>query len=397
MRPATPAARRSSFTLDTTAPAVTEQLKNDTGTSATDKNTSDPTVTGSGDPNALVSFAIDGVSGAATTTADGAGSWTFTPMGLADGSHTIVASETDHAGNTGTASLSFTLDTTAPAVTEQLKNDTGTSATDKNTSDPTVTGSGDPNALVSFAIDGVSGAATTTADGAGSWTFTPMGLADGSHTIVASETDHAGNTGTASLSFTLDTTAPAVTEQLKNDTSGGSLITSDDTLIGSSDPNALVTITDGATVLGTANADGSGAWTFAPSGLGIGTHTVVASETDIAGNTGTASLTFTLVAAASSPPTLVVPPTLEFEEDAADSVRHHGHRRGQHHHHRPSFRCQHPGRQRPHLHGREHHHQRCGCCERAHARCRRGNDDYAFGYRQQQRRQYVTPVHFPDY
>ena len=44
----------------------------------------------------------------------------------------------------------------------------------------------------------------------GAWSFTPSGLADGAHTIVASQTDSFGNTGSASLSFTLDTTAPVV-------------------------------------------------------------------------------------------------------------------------------------------------------------------------------------------
>jgi Bacterial Ig-like domain len=33
------------------------------------------------------------------------------------------------------------------------------------------------------------------------WAFTPSALTDGSHTIVASEMDAAGNTGTASLTF----------------------------------------------------------------------------------------------------------------------------------------------------------------------------------------------------
>ena len=52
---------------------------------------------------------------------------------------------------------------------------------------------------------------TTVAGNAGAWTFTPVGLANGTQTITASETDGAGNVGTASLTFTLDTTAPTVT------------------------------------------------------------------------------------------------------------------------------------------------------------------------------------------
>ncbi|UQR65125.1 Ig-like domain-containing protein [Bradyrhizobium sp. C-145] len=286
-----------SFTLDTTAPLVTEALADDTGTSASDKISSDPALAGSGDPNALVHFTVDGSPIAAIATADGSGQWSFTPTGLADGSHTIVASETDAAGNTGTASLTFALDTTAPAVTEALAHDTGTSATDKITSDPALSGSGDPNAVVHFTVDGSTIAASATADGSGHWSFTPTGLTDGSHTIVASETDAAGNTGTALLSFTLDTTAPVVTAALAADTgtSSSDKITSDPALSGSGDANAVVHFTvDGTPIAATASVDASGHWSFTPTGLADGSHTIVASETDAAGNTGTASLTFTL-------------------------------------------------------------------------------------------------------
>ena len=57
---------------------------------------------------------------AATATADASGAWTFTPTGLANGTHTVVASEIDAAGNSASTSLTFTLDTTAPAVTARL-------------------------------------------------------------------------------------------------------------------------------------------------------------------------------------------------------------------------------------------------------------------------------------
>ena len=107
-----------------------ESLKTDTGASATDKITSDPTLTGSGDPNATVHFKIDGNPIVDTATANSTGAWTLTPTGLADGSHTIIASETDAAGNTGSASLTFTLDKTPPAVggfaTQSPGNDVGT-------------------------------------------------------------------------------------------------------------------------------------------------------------------------------------------------------------------------------------------------------------------------------
>ena len=108
--------------IDTIAPAVTERLFSDTGISATDKITKNDELTGGGDPNAVVQFTIDGAASSTTVTAGSNGVWTYTPTGLADGSHTIVASETDGAGNTGTASLTFTLDTTAPMVTSIATN-----------------------------------------------------------------------------------------------------------------------------------------------------------------------------------------------------------------------------------------------------------------------------------
>jgi len=68
------------------------------------------------------------------------------------------------------------------------------SSTDKITSDPALTGSGDPNTIVHFTIDGTPIAANRKRP-------TPKGflgatrlrdLADGVHTIMASQTDAAG-------------------------------------------------------------------------------------------------------------------------------------------------------------------------------------------------------------
>jgi Bacterial Ig-like domain len=108
-------------------------------------------------------------------------------------------------GNTGP----FVVDTIAPAVTEHLLWDTGISSTDGITSNGTVTGSGDPNAVVTL-TEGGAVLGTTTASATGVWTFTPSGLPQGTNTVVASETDGTGNTGTASTTFTLESIAPTV-------------------------------------------------------------------------------------------------------------------------------------------------------------------------------------------
>src|SRR5207247_2281803 len=133
----------------TSAPVLTEKLASDSGASASDKITANPALTGTADPNAVVHFTVDGAAVAATATADATGAWSYTPAGLAAGSHTVVASETDAAGNSGSASLTFTLSTsspppppssTAPLVTAALASDTGASATDKITSNAALSG-----------------------------------------------------------------------------------------------------------------------------------------------------------------------------------------------------------------------------------------------------------------
>jgi hypothetical protein len=104
-----------------------EGLQHDTGISNSDLITNNDTLIGSGVADAVVHFTIDGVSIAATTTADSNGAWTFTPPALSDGTHTVVASETDSASNTRAASLTFTLDTTPPyvAITSDTLNKDG--------------------------------------------------------------------------------------------------------------------------------------------------------------------------------------------------------------------------------------------------------------------------------
>jgi autotransporter passenger strand-loop-strand repeat protein len=188
------------------APNVTEALMSDTGVSANDKITANPAVTGGGDANAVVTIS-EGSNILRTTTANGAGVWSFTPS-LADGVHTLVASETN-ANGTGTASLTFTLDTSAPAVAITsaggLTNKAnqpiaGTVADSDNlAANPTIT-----------LFDNGSKIATTTANG-GTWSASIILAGDGSHTITAQATDLAANTGTSNNdALTLDTSAPAV-------------------------------------------------------------------------------------------------------------------------------------------------------------------------------------------
>ncbi len=279
---------------DRTAPKVSTALVTDTGSSATDKITSNPAMKGTGEANTLVTIKEGGTT-LGTAAADSTGLWSFTPTGLADGAHTLSATQTDLAGNTGTVTLSFTLDRTTPKVSTALVTDTGSSATDKITSNPAMKGTGEANTLVTIK-EGDTTLGTAAANSTGLWSFTPTGLADGAHTLSATQTDLAGNTGTVTLSFTLDRTAPKVSTALVTDTGSSATdkITSNPAMKGTGEANTLVTIKEGDTTLGTAAANSTGLWSFTPTGLADGAHTLSATQTDLAGNTGTATLSFTL-------------------------------------------------------------------------------------------------------
>lgn len=290
--------------IDTTAPALTAGLVSDTGASSADMVTASALLTGSAEPGAIVHFAIDGQANVATATATARGVWSLTPIGLTDGVHTVVASTSDAAGNTTGTSLTFTLDTKAPTVTAELA-PTLTLATPGAALAPsqTLNGTAEPNSMVRFVLDDVAIAGTVTTDSSGRWMHTLDGLTAGQHTVIALQTDIAGNTGSASVSFTT-ATPPVVTASLASDTGASSSdgTTANAAIKGTADANAVVHFTiDGTSITTTAQADASGNWSFAPTGLADGQHTVVASVTNAGGATGTSALIFTLDTMAQTP------------------------------------------------------------------------------------------------
>ena len=95
------------------------------------------------------------------------------------------------------------------------------------------------------------------ANGSGAWSYTTAALANGAHSLTATATDAAGNTGVASaaLSVTIDTTAPVAPTIASFSTDSGTVgdgITNDNTLTltGTAEANATVKVFDGATLLG---------------------------------------------------------------------------------------------------------------------------------------------------
>jgi hypothetical protein len=280
------------WTVDTSAPAapvLSEPLDSSFNTSGI------VTVVGTAEPGSSVEV-FDGASSKGLTAADGAGSWTKTLSGVADGSHTYTAKATDAAGNTSAASnaRSVTVDTVAPntSVTAQPPNPTNqTSAGFSFTS--TEAGS------FECSLDGAAFAGCTSPR---SYT----GLADGAHTFEVQATDPAGNTDAspASYAWTVDSSAPAapvLTAPLDGSFNTSGIVT----VTGTAEPGSSIEVFDGASSKGLTAADGAGSWTKTLSGAADGLHTYTAHATDASGNTSTASNARTVTVDTAAPNTTI--------------------------------------------------------------------------------------------
>ncbi|PRP72412.1 hypothetical protein BUE93_01730 [Chromobacterium amazonense] len=297
------------ITVDTSAPSAPSGLAlsaaTDTGSSSSDGKTSNnqPTVQGTAEANSTVTVYVDGTA-VGTATADGSGAWTYNlTSSLADGSHSIRATATDAAGNASGQSSAYniTVDTSAPSAPSGLAlsaaTDTGSSHSDGKTSNnqPTVQGTAEANSTVTVYVDGTL-AGTATADGSGAWTYNlTSSLSEGNHSIRATATDVAGNISGQSSAYniTVDTTAPGAPAGLAlsaaTDTgsshSDGKTSNNQPTVQGTAEAGSTVTVYVDGTVMGTATADGSGAWTYnLTSSLSEGNHSIRATATDAAGN-----------------------------------------------------------------------------------------------------------------
>ncbi|UFW44943.1 Ig-like domain-containing protein [Bradyrhizobium sp. WSM471] len=230
---------------------------------------------------------MDGVASATTVTTDAQGAWSFTPSGLADGLHTIVASQTDSFGNTGSASLSFTLDTTAPAVAITTI-EGGDNLINAAEAAGGIQVSGTAEIGSALTVNG----AAVTVDATGHWTTSITPAGQGPLVVTAIATDAAGNTVSTSTTLTVDTVAPAVA--ITTIEGGDNLINAAEAA-GGIQVSGTAEIGSALTVNGAAvTVDATGHWTTSITPAGQGPLAVTAIATDAAGNTASTSTTLTV-------------------------------------------------------------------------------------------------------
>ncbi|EQZ69655.1 BapA-related adhesin SiiEA [Escherichia coli] len=296
------------ITVDSQAPALSiDPLTADNIINAAESGQDLP-ITGTTDaqPGQTVTVTLNGQTYQGVVQPDGTWSVTVPAANvgaLADGNATVTASVNDVAGNPTSVSRVALVDATPPVVTINPVATDNVINTPEHTQaqiiSGTVTGAqaGD---IVTVTLNNVD--YTTVVDGSGNWSLgvpasVVSGLADGSYPVSVSVTDKAGNTGSQSLTVTVNTAAPliGINSIAGDDVINASEKGADVQITGTSDQPAGTAIT--VTLNGqnyTATTDASGNWSVtvpasAVTALGQANYTVTAAVTSSIGNSTTAS------------------------------------------------------------------------------------------------------------
>ncbi|MFB6452970.1 Ig-like domain-containing protein [Bradyrhizobium tunisiense] len=224
--------------------------------------------------------------------------------GNVNDSETLIATLNTSA-NSGSGSAPSAPTAPSAPVIASFSTDSGT-AGDKITNDNTIGLKGSAAAGTTVKIyDGTTQLGSTTADSSGNWDYITKVLADAKHTLTATATNSSGQTSAASsaLAVTVDTTAPTAPTIASNTVNSANQAV----LSGKAEASSVVKVFDGTTQIGTATADGSGAWAYTSTTLAAGAHSLTAKATDVAGNTSVASTVVTASISSSAPATPTSP------------------------------------------------------------------------------------------
>ena len=248
-----------------------------------------------------------------TTVVDGSGNWSLgvpasVVSGLVDGSYPVSVSVTDKAGNTGSQSLTVTVDTAAPMIgINTIAGDDVINASEKG-ADVQITGTSDQpvNTAITVTLNGQN--YTTTTDASGNWSVTVpasavTALGQANYTVTAAVTSDIGNSATASHNVLVDSALPGVTinpvatDDIINAAEAGAAQTISGQVTGAA-VGDTVTVTLGGNTYSTTVQAGLSWSVSVPAAdiqaLGNGDLTVSASVTNQNGNTGSGTRDITI-------------------------------------------------------------------------------------------------------
>ena len=248
-----------------------------------------------------------------TTVVDGSGNWSLgvpasVVSGLVDGSYPVSVSVTDRAGNSGSQSLTVTVNTAAPLIgINSIAGDDVINASEKG-ADLQITGTSDQpvNTAITVTLNGQN--YTTTTDASGNWSVTVpasavTALGQANYTVTAAVTSSIGNSATASHNVLVDSALPGVTinpvatDDIINAAEAGVAQTISGQVTGAAVGDTVTITLGGNTYTTTVQANLS--WSVSVpaadiQALGNGDLTVSASVTNQNGNTGSGTRDITI-------------------------------------------------------------------------------------------------------
>ncbi|WP_158941212.1 Ig-like domain-containing protein [Burkholderia sp. S171] len=319
-----------SFKVDTTTPAtpvpvVTNDTTGQPIVPGTPTNDATPDISGKGTPGDTITV-YDNDTPIGSLIIPSNGDWSFTPSPkLPDGPNAIVVIETNPAGTPSTPSvpINVNVDTTVPPkpALPVMTDDSGhviPSGSTTSDAHPIISGEGTPGHTVTV-FDGDTPIGTAIVQPDGEWSFKPTtDLSNGTHPITVTDTNPAGTSSEHSDpdSLVINSVAPsapiitslvdavgAITGPITNN------MTTDDpkpTLNGKGVAGDVITVYDGAIVLGTLTVPAGGVWKFTPTtALLDGPHDIYATETNSKGTSGhSTDISFTVDTTVPSAPVI---------------------------------------------------------------------------------------------
>jgi|GEM_PF-6389175 len=182
-----------------------------------------------------------------------------------------------------------------------------TDPTPGGVSNPVIGGTGSPGSTIDVYVDGSpTPACTAVVDNAGNWVCDLGNIPEGPHSVVLTSTEVGATETAPPVDITIDNGPPAA-PVITGPANGSTTSDSTPPLSGTSEPGATVVVSEGGTVLCTATADTTGAWSCTPATpMTDGPHTITAVATDGAGNTSTPSAPVTFTVAGTPPAAPVI-------------------------------------------------------------------------------------------